>query len=519
MQKIWDKNRLFYWITSGCGLLLLLLEILAAHTIGMLVDDLVAGNQAVLWETAQRLLLLLLGGFVLGLTELRARRHFLSRLVIGMKENILLVMSMLEISEQHEETDAFYRYLLTSEMDALQENVWQPRLDQRIAEGGIALIFLFLAIFRLPLAFGLLCVTALTALFVYALSRFQARKLAGAEDTDNFTYLFAGLDSFKMLGLHQHFYERVKQEAEKQEKAKLSNALGSDLLEMVLRMLLVLAQLVGLFLCAYAAARGQLTPGGMIYTIWLFHRVFRLLRQVETAYHKQHQAAPLLEKIENFLHRSSLHKEDYTGGTQTISFRDLTIDREKEGEEPLFRRFNRNIRRGNAVAIIGPSGSGKSTLMQAMIGAIKPRSGLVTFDGHDVREYRQSTFLQKVRYIPSEPYLLPDTNEENILLGRSLAPDEWKQWYERFGFSASDLKKNLSEITLTETEKKRIGLLRALIDSPEILIFDEPFLHLDPEKAASLRANILRLPETKILLFHEESEAALDQYDQIIRLS
>lgn len=149
MQKIWDKNRLFYWITSGCGLLLLLLEILAAHTIGMLVDDLVAGNQAVLWETAQRLLLLLLGGFVFGLTELRARRHFLSRLVIGMKENILLVMSMLEISEQHEETDAFYRYLLTSEMDALQENVWQPRLDQRIAEGGIALIFLFLSLIHI----------------------------------------------------------------------------------------------------------------------------------------------------------------------------------------------------------------------------------------------------------------------------------------------------------------------------------------------------------------------------------
>lgn len=186
-----------------------------------------------------------------------------------------------------------------------------------------------------------------------------------------------------------------------------------------------------------------------------------------------------------------------------------------------------SINKGEKVAIIGPSGSGKSTLL-SIIGLLDtPSSGSVEIAGVDVqtlKEDEQARFRNKnIGFIfQSFELIAPFTVVENIrapleIGGKDVAEDELNSLIHKLGLT--DRTSSMTN-TLSGGEKQRVAIGRALMNTPEILLADEPTGSLDRvtgEKVLTLLVDAVNETKTTLLIItHNESIA--DKMDRVFEL-
>ena len=148
---------------------------------------------------------------------------------------------------------------------------------------------------------------------------------------------------------------------------------------------------------------------------------------------------------------------------------------------------------GEFVAIVGPSGAGKSTLLQLIMGTLLPANGEVK-----VGELTPSEFTGInagcISYVPQQVNLVNGNLRDNVLLGfeNDMDPIRYKEILE---LTMLDDFKNLDETDLKMSggEKQRVGMARALLTKPKLLILDEPTSALDSQTERSISDLISRL--------------------------
>ena len=182
------------------------------------------------------------------------------------------------------------------------------------------------------------------------------------------------------------------------------------------------------------------------------------------------------------------------------------------------------IRRGEIFALLGPNGAGKTTLIGIICGLVKPTSGRVLADGHDIRtDYRKAR--EKIGLVPQE--LTTDVFESvwaTLRFSRGLfgkAPDD--AHLERVLRALSLWDKRDSRIAaLSGGMKRRVLIAKALAHEPEILFLDEPTAGVDVELRREMWALVRGLRDqgvTVILTTHyiEEAEEMADRIGVIDR--
>ena len=171
------------------------------------------------------------------------------------------------------------------------------------------------------------------------------------------------------------------------------------------------------------------------------------------------------------------------------------------GPLPILDRIDLELKRGEAVAVMGPSGSGKSTLLY-ILGALEaPTSGTVTLDSknpYELDEKQLAAFRNKqVGFVFQDHCLLPQcTVLENVLVPTVVAieredyPARARVLLDRVGLSG-----RLDHLPgeLSGGEKQRVALARALIRQPLLLLCDEPTGSLDRLSAAAVADLLLEL--------------------------
>ncbi len=186
---------------------------------------------------------------------------------------------------------------------------------------------------------------------------------------------------------------------------------------------------------------------------------------------------------------------------------------------------------GDAIAVVGPSGSGKSTLLN-IIGALdRPTSGSVVFSGRNLSELNDRE-LAKVRnteigFVFQLHHLLPQcTVLENVLIptlplvkkaARADAEDRARELLRRVGLAS---RSDSFPAQLSGGERQRVAVVRALINSPKLLLADEPTGSLDQESAQGLGQLILDLNRERnlavIVVTHSPDLA--NRMDSVYRL-
>lgn len=187
-----------------------------------------------------------------------------------------------------------------------------------------------------------------------------------------------------------------------------------------------------------------------------------------------------------------------------------------DATQPVLRNVNLHIPPGQTVAIVGPSGAGKSTLVSLLPRFYDPQEGRVLIDGIDAREFTLSSLRQQVAMVLQPPLVFPITVRENIAYGRPGASFEDVEQAARLA-RIHDKVQRLPEgyetvvgeqgATLSEGERQRITIARAILRNAPILILDEPTSSVDAETEALIMQGFEQLMKgrTTFIIAHRLS--------------
>jgi subfamily B ATP-binding cassette protein MsbA len=187
-------------------------------------------------------------------------------------------------------------------------------------------------------------------------------------------------------------------------------------------------------------------------------------------------------------------RPETTDGTEPVGeFRDRIVFADVSfsyGDEPVLQGVSFEIVRGEMVALVGASGVGKSTVADLLLRFYDPVTGVVTFDGRDVRTLRQAEYRRLFGVVSQEALLFNTTIRDNIVYGRE-GLDEAEVLRAARVANAHDFVTELPDgyatlvgdrgIRLSGGQRQRVAIARAVVGRPAVLVLDEATSALDSE--------------------------------------
>lgn len=185
---------------------------------------------------------------------------------------------------------------------------------------------------------------------------------------------------------------------------------------------------------------------------------------------------------------------------------------------PILKNLTFDIQEGEFFVLIGPSGSGKTTTLKLINRLIEQTEGEVFFQGKRLKDFDLRDLRLETGYVLQQIALFPNmTVAENIALipemkglGKEETLTRTRELLTKVGLEPDSYLDRLPK-DLSGGEKQRIGILRAIIANPKVLLMDEPFSALDPISKAQLQDLIKELHEefkmTTVFVTHDMDEA------------
>ena len=196
-----------------------------------------------------------------------------------------------------------------------------------------------------------------------------------------------------------------------------------------------------------------------------------------------------------------------------------------ENNAPLWHNLNFTILKGKQNVLIGQNGMGKSTLLKLLLKSLKLIEGNIYIDNKNLSALNTISWHKELGYATQEPYIFTATIRENITLGRNVSFADILSATDKANLTQfiNDLPQGFdtvigNNIKLSFGQKRRLGLARALLTNPKLLLLDEPMENLDSnnERLVQNLLNDLKTKTTILIIAHREQ--TIKQADHIILL-
>lgn len=161
--------------------------------------------------------------------------------------------------------------------------------------------------------------------------------------------------------------------------------------------------------------------------------------------------------------------------------------------------FNKGI-----YGLLGPNGAGKSTMMNIIADILKPTSGEVLYDGQNIKQLK-SRYRLKIGYLPQKVGYYGDFTAKQTLeyfaVLRGVEKNQMKERIDRM-LAMVNLSENVNDkvMTFSGGMKQRLGIAVTMISEPEILIFDEPTVGLDPKERLNFRKLLKQISKERTVI-------------------
>ena len=187
-----------------------------------------------------------------------------------------------------------------------------------------------------------------------------------------------------------------------------------------------------------------------------------------------------------------------------------------ETGRPVLESFNLDVKPGETVALVGESGVGKTTVINMVIGYHYPDAGVMTIDGHNIRELDLRSYRKHIAVVPQNTILFSGTIRENITYGLpDVSEEKLAEILEaaRLTEMIAQMPKGLDTSVgehggkLSGGQRQRISIARALIRDPKVIILDEATSALDSvsEKKIQEALDYLTAGRTTFVVAHRLS--------------
>ncbi|WP_461519839.1 ABC transporter ATP-binding protein [Porticoccus sp.] len=324
---------------------------------------------------------------------------------------------------------------------------------------------------------------------------------------NNINEKVSSLATVKVFGQRQREKNRVKRQSERLMAAMFDRARAIGLLRAITEGSTVLASSMVLIVGALLMSSNQATPGTVVAALGVVNLLMQPLRHLGRIYEYRLNASVAEEKIKSFLDtRPSVltrHRRERRGQSE-LRLKEAAFFSNSEV-------VSLGVKPGTTIAILGVNGAGKSTILSQVAGLLKPSSGKILLGKNDVCKLKDSALRQSIGMVSHNLPLLKGSIRNNICYRRPNATeDEINLVVKRCGLAQlldslpDGLETKLKEAgqNLSQGERQRIALARALIGTPELLILDEADAFLDDEATALFLDIIRGYPGIVIMATH-----------------
>jgi len=182
---------------------------------------------------------------------------------------------------------------------------------------------------------------------------------------------------------------------------------------------------------------------------------------------------------------------------------------------------------GQTIALVGPSGAGKTTLVRLALRMIDPQAGAITLDGVDLKQLKMAALRRAIALVPQDVALFNDTLAANIAFARPDASEDQvraaadaAELTEFIAGLPDGLQTKVGErgLKLSGGERQRVGIARALLADPRVLILDEATSALDSRTEAAIQDTLRKARQGRTTLVVAHRLSTIADADRIIVL-
>lgn len=279
----------------------------------------------------------------------------------------------------------------------------------------------------------------------------------------------------------------------------------------------------------YRIGAGEMSMGGLIGCNILVGRIMAPLLQLASLLTRLQNSRVSLKALDVLMELPSENQDQ----SACMDFGTLRAEFVMDGvtfaypgaQTPALDDVSLTIRPGEKVGVIGKMGSGKSSLGKLLIGLYQPQAGSVTFGGVDINQLATADLRSRVGFLPQEVILFYGSVRDNIALGdptindhlivRASAVSGVADFVKRhpagYGAQVGEQGRNLSG-----GQRQAVGLARAIVRDPDILILDEPTSNMDVDSERMVQQRLAPLIKDKTVLLITHRLSMLRIVDRLI---
>ncbi len=306
-------------------------------------------------------------------------------------------------------------------------------------------------------------------------------------------------------------------------KIQMHTNMATNISYVIMQIATVLTLVVGV----YQIQEKNLTIGALVALGLLVGRGIVPIVNMSSLLGKYKEFKESLESLNKFWHMPLETDRHIELGIKKlrgeIEFHDVTFTY-AGSKQPSLTNATFKIKAGEKVGFIGPTGAGKSTVLRLLTGLDTPASGTIFIDGHEINTIHPVELRENIGIMPQEPFLFNGTLKDNIEIGKNIGKDMLIKLLAMTGLE--ELVKRSGEgenfqvgeggSRLSVGQRHLVGLARALINEPSILILDEPTTGMDVGLEKEMIKHLKPIVESKSLILITHRFAALELVDRVM---
>jgi len=285
-----------------------------------------------------------------------------------------------------------------------------------------------------------------------------------------------------------------------------------------------------IYLAANAVISGEMTLGMMLAVQFIVGQLNTPIDQLIKFIRDAQDAKISLERISEIHDNEGEEnlndaKIDIIPETGDIHLKGVTFRYGDPKSPPVLSNINCTIPFGKTTAIVGTSGSGKTTLLKLILKFYNPETGTITLDNANLRNIRNSTWRNRVGVVMQDGHIFADTIAKNIAIGQDIIDTNRllqavevaniKEYIESLPLGYNT-KVGAMGIGLSEGQKQRLLIARAIYKNPDYLLLDEATNALDANNERKIVENLDRYLANKTMLVVAHRLSTVKNADQII---